>query len=80
MIDKRVTLPSEIKTNEYRSWFRCTNCGVIFQYDLAKGTLVSSMKGSCPNCGVKSGTPQSGVFKVVKYKPKYDDIQRHYYK
>ncbi len=80
MIEKKVKLDAPIQDACYRAWFRCTNCGVIFQHDINKGLEVSSMTGVCPECGVKS-SPRTGVFTIVKFNPTYDEIpQRHYFR
>ena len=64
----------------YRAWYRCSNCGVIFQFDLQKGKPSSEMNGICPWCGVKSGTPKIGAFPLVKFNPAQDEIrQRNYF-
>jgi DNA-directed RNA polymerase subunit RPC12/RpoP len=80
MREKRVKLESECNENMYRAWYRCNNCGTIFQFDLQKGTNASAMKGSCPECGIKSGTANCGVFPIIKYNPEQDEIQRHYFR
>lgn len=81
MQEKFIKMNSIITTDGYyKSWFRCTNCGTIFQHELRIGSLCSTMAGICPTCGVKSGVPGTGVFPVIKFNPKYDEIQRHYFK
>ena len=70
----------DVRTGDYRAWYRCANCGVVFQADLKKGEAVAQMKDICPVCGVRSGTAGVGVFPIVKYNPAYDQFQRHYYK
>lgn len=66
--------------DKYRAWYRCSNCGTIFQYDMQKGLKATDMKGICVTCGIKSGTPGVGSFPIVKFNPEYDGMQRHYYK
>lgn len=64
----------------YRAWYRCTNCGTIFQYDMQTGKIAAEMAGNCPYCSVKSGTPKVGVFPIVKFNPTYDENPRHYFR
>jgi len=78
MIEKKIKSTEEVPSNHYRLWFRCTNCGVVFQYDLHKGIPAVQMTGSCPQCGAKSGKPTFGVFTPLKYNPKYDKIPTYY--
>ncbi len=80
MIEKTVKLDTDHQDNQYRSWYRCSNCGVIFQFDMQKGKPAAEMSGLCPTCGVKSGAPKIGIFPIVKYNPKQDEFQRHYFK
>jgi len=80
MQDKVITSSTHVENGYYRSWYRCSNCGTIFQYDMREGCLCSTMSGICPACGIKSGTAGVGVFPVIKFNPKYDEIQRHYFK
>ena len=80
MRDYVVKLESELAENVYRAWYRCVNCGVIFQYDMQKGVDAKNMKGECPICGIKSGRPGVGSFQIVKYNPKHDAMHRHYFK
>ncbi len=80
MKENRVKLEDECVAGQYRAWYRCTNCGTVFQFDMQTGHPVGQMKGQCPFCFVKSGTPNVGVFPIIKYNPEYDQVQRHYYK
>ena len=80
MNENRVKLGEVIEDGKYRAWYRCSNCGVIFQYDMQKGKISAEMNGHCPWCGVKSGTPKVGVFPLVKYNPEQDQFQRHYFR
>ena len=34
MQEKQVKLDGISASNTYRAWFRCSNCGTIFQYDM----------------------------------------------
>lgn len=80
MNENRIKLDAQIQEGHYRAWYRCINCGVIFQSDLPKGTPAGQMKGTCPMCGVKSGTTNVGVFPIIKYNPEQDKIpQRNYF-
>ena len=80
MQEKVIKLETECNANMYRAWYRCNNCGCIFQFDLNKGTKAADMKGECPTCGIKSGTAHGGVFPLIKYNPEQDAVQRHYFK
>ncbi len=80
MKESRVKLESECAVDQYRAWYRCTNCGTIFQFDMPIGESVGQMRGQCPLCFVKSGPANVGTFPIIKYNPEYDQIQRHYFK
>jgi len=81
MQENKITLKNELADGQYRAWFRCSNCGTLFQHDMRKGTPSSEMAGSCPICGVRSGAPKIGRFELVKFNPEQDLIQqRHYFK
>ena len=80
MQEKTIKLETEVDEKSYRAWYRCANCGCIFQFDMQKGKLASGMNGNCPLCGVKSGTAKVGIFPIVKYNPEQDAFQRHYFK
>lgn len=80
MQDRRVELKIQRDKNMYRAWYRCTNCGTIFQFDLQKGTKATDMKGECPECGVKSGSANIGVFPIIKFNPEQDTIQTHHFR
>lgn len=79
MQEKLVKLEGEVHHGNYRAWFRCTNCGVIFQFDMMKGTPAKDMKGICPHCAVRSGSAGVGVFTLVKFNPNADEIIKRYY-
>jgi rubrerythrin len=76
IITNNLDVPME---GQYRAFFRCTNCGTVFEHDMRKGTLAKEMGGNCPYCGVRSGSPGVGVFPTVKYNPMYDEINKRYY-
>lgn len=82
MQQKIIKLPSELIYSEthYMAWFRCPNCGVVFQHTMEKGCPGTQMKGACPYCGVKAGTAGVGAFQIVKFNPDFDEKQRFYYK
>lgn len=81
MKESVIKLDTTIPEGQYRAWYRCSNCGVIFQHDLNKGLQCTTMAGICPLCGVKSGTAGTGVFPIIKFNPEQDQIpQRHYFK
>ena len=80
MRDYVVKLESELAENVYRAWYRCVNCGVIFQYDMQLGKPASEMTGQCPHCKVQSGKPKIGLFPIVKYNPEHDLPERHYFR
>jgi DNA-directed RNA polymerase subunit RPC12/RpoP len=80
MQEKQIKLETEVPREHYRAWYRCSNCGVVFQFDMRKADPIANMKGVCPHCGVKSGTAGVGVFPIIKYNPKHDEIQRHYFR
>jgi len=79
VIEKSIKKEGLCQTGSYRAWYRCTNCGVIFQHDLKKGTPSAQMNGHCPWCGVKSGTPKIGSFPLVKFNPAQDLIAKRNY-
>lgn len=79
MFENKIKKDEPVQDGNYRAWYRCTNCGVIFQYDLRKGTLSSEMKGECPWCATRSGTPKAGTFPLMKYNPQQDQIQQRNY-
>ena len=80
MIEKTIKKEGLSQDNTYRAWYRCTNCGVIFQHDLPKGTPSTQMNGECPCCGVVSGTPKTNPFPLIKFNPAQDKIpQRNYF-
>ena len=79
MKENRVKLEDPCDDKMYRAWYRCSNCGTIFQYDMPLGKLASQMDGICPVCAIKSGTPNAGTFPIIKYNPEHDQV-RHYYK
>jgi len=78
MENKRIKLDTERPSNTYRMDFRCINCGVIFEYDMQNGTPATAMRGTCPNCKVKSGTPNIGVFKPILLNPVYDEVKQYF--
>lgn len=80
MREKRIKKEDQVPEGQYRAWYRCANCGVIFQFDMQLGKPASEMSGSCPTCGVKSGAPKIGVFPIVKFNPEQDAFQRHYFR
>jgi DNA-directed RNA polymerase subunit RPC12/RpoP len=80
MCEMEVVLQGDIPEGSYRAWYRCNNCGAIFQHDIQKGQLAAKMDGVCPTCGCKSGTAGIGVFPIVKYNPEHDKQQRYYFK
>jgi len=80
MQEKVITNSSIVADGYYRCWFRCSNCGAIFQHDMKNGSLNTTMSSICPNCNVKSGAAGVGTFSVIKFNPKYDEMQRHYFK
>jgi DNA-directed RNA polymerase subunit RPC12/RpoP len=75
-----IELEVELTKGQYRVWYRCTNCGIVFQHDMRKGQPTTKMDGECPMCGCKSGTAGIGAFDVVKYNHEiYDKRPRHYF-
>lgn len=80
MRERIVKLETECEKNKYRAWYRCSNCGTIFQYDMQRGTTATNMRGECTVCGCKSGSPNVAIFQMVKYNPQQDAVQRHYFK
>jgi len=75
-----ILLRTKLANTEYRLAYRCTNCGTIFQFDIRKGVPTTAMKGICPTCGIKSGTPNIGVFDVIKENQHLDQVERHYFR
>lgn len=79
-----VELKDNVKEDQYRAWYRCLNCGLVFQYDMKRGCPVSEMDGECPMCGCRSGSMRSGatvgIFPIVKYNPEYDKQPRYYFR
>lgn len=71
-------LDTERPSNTYRINYRCINCGTIFEYDMQTGASVTTMRGACPYCKVKSGTPNIGSFPVVKMNPEYDEVKQYF--
>ena len=80
MENKKVSLTDSVGNNYYRLNYRCSNCGIIFEYDMKNGIPVTSMNGICPNCKIKSGTVNVGVFPVIKLNPKYDEGNHNYFR
>jgi len=80
MQEKQVKLDGIPSSSVYRAWYRCTNCGTIFQYDMQVGKPAAEMVGSCPHCRVTSGKPKVGVFPIVKFNPEHDMPERHYFR
>lgn len=75
-----VFIKGDVNKNEYRLKYRCSNCGIIFEFDIRKGQSASTMNGTCPNCSVKSGSPGIGFFSVIKLNDILDQNPRHYFK
>ena len=80
MKEVKIDLVGDLPVGVYRAAYRCSNCGLIFEYDMKKGIAASKMDGVCPMCGCKSGTAGIGVFPIVKYNPEHDKQQRYYFK
>jgi len=75
-----IELEADLAEGQYRVWYRCTNCGTVFQHDMRKGQPAIKMDGECPMCGCKSGTVGVGAFDIIKYNHKiYDKRPRHYF-
>ncbi len=73
-------LKADVAQENYRAWYRCTNCGLVFEHDMKRGVPATNMDGECPMCGTKSGTAGIGVFTIVKYNhDTYDTRPRHYF-
>ena len=81
MREMKVVLNGDIPENYYRAWYRCINCGTVFQHDMKKGRPATEMDGKCPTCNFKSktGSVGGGVFPIIKYNPDYDKRPRHYF-
>ncbi len=78
MENRKITLKISRPQNTYRMCFRCVNCGVIFEHDMQNGIPATSMNGVCPNCKVKSGAPNIGVFKPILLNPSYDEGKQYF--
>ena len=82
MRNMTVELEGDVREGYYRAWYRCTNCGVVFQYDMVKGRSAIEMNGKCPTCQFESkpGTAGGAIFPIIKYNhEEYDKQQRYYF-
>lgn len=80
MQEKIIKSEETLDQNNYRAWYRCTNCGTAFQYDMHKGRPAANMRGRCPHCGAGSGDSGIGTFPIIKFNPELDENKRYYYK
>ena len=82
MREIKVVLQGDIPEGYYRAWYRCTNCGTVFQYDMVKGRSATEMNGKCPTCEFESkpGVAGGAIFPIIKYNPEHDKQQRYYFK
>jgi DNA-directed RNA polymerase subunit RPC12/RpoP len=63
---KKGIVSMDKQPNQYSIFFRCPNCGRIFEKHIQKGVPAAGRGGECPNCGVKDGQVGIGRFDVVK--------------
>lgn len=81
VIKNFIKLEVEVGSHSYRLNYRCNNCGMIFEYDMAIGQPTSTMTGSCPHCQIKSRTIiGGGVFVAIKLNSHLDEIQNPHYR
>lgn len=53
-------------STQYSIFFKCPNCGNIFEKLIQKGVPASGRAGECPKCGVKDGQVGVGRFEVMR--------------
>lgn len=53
-------------SSNYSIFFKCPNCGHIFEKVIQKGVPAAGRGGECPKCGVRDGQVGVGRFEVVR--------------
>jgi len=79
MVNKQITIKTDLQEGYYRITYRCTNCGTLFEKDLKKGTIAEKAKSSCPYCDAVSGASTVGYFPVIKHNSNLDNQLTKYY-